>query len=109
MNNKGQTLVVFVLLLPFLFLVFAYLFDKCYITYQQRNQNEIGKILCKQIEKTENIESIQELAYENDRKLEKIEYHPTKREIILEKRISSIFGRTIKQEYLVKTITKCKN
>ena len=46
MNNKGQVLVLFILLLPVLFILFAYAIDKCYLLYQENSQKNIGNIVC---------------------------------------------------------------
>lgn len=111
MNNKGQVLVMFLLLLPVLLLLFAYVIDKCYLLYQENSQKNIGDIVCNYAldsNKTEN--DIKNLALENDPNLKtiKITRKNNQVEIILEKEIDSQFGKIFGiSTYQIKTKTKC--
>jgi len=111
MNNKGQVLVMFLILIPFILILFAYVIDKCYLLYQENSQKNIGNIVCEYALNSENLESdIKQLALENDSKLEKIKVTRNNNEITitLEKNIDSILGRLLgKSTYKINTKTKC--
>lgn len=111
MNNKGQVLVTFLLMLPVVLILFMYLIDKCYLLYEKNNQINIGDIVCSYMldsNKTDN--DIKQLALENDSKLEKIKITRNNKQavITLEKEINSIFGNILGiSTYKINTKTKC--
>ena len=43
MNKKGQALVMFVMLLPIILMLFAYVFDSAYIVLEENKLNDIAK------------------------------------------------------------------
>ncbi len=92
MNHKGQTLVAFVLLLPILFLFFAYFIEQSKIVQEKIHLNEILAI----ISSTEE-EKIREILYENDEKIELVSYQNQdgKIKITVQKEIESFFGKII--------------
>lgn len=111
MNNKGQVLVMFLILLPVVLILFAYAIDKCYLLYQQNNQKNTGNIVCSyalNTNKTDN--DIRQLALENDSKLNSIKIIRSDNQavITLEKEIDSIFGKILGlSTYKIKTKTEC--
>lgn len=110
MNNKGQTLVVFIILLPVIMIVFAYVVDKCYLLYQEKNQKKVTSLVCEYALQEKQEENIRQLALENDAKFKKITINRNGEqvEIILEKEISSIFGHVLGlSTYHIKTTIQC--
>ena len=67
MNNKGQTLVIFVLILPIIILGIGFIFIYTYSNYEKNNQKNIINILCKQYKKDNNIDEIIKLGNANDK------------------------------------------
>ncbi len=111
MNNKGQTLVVFIILLPIIIAVLGYLTDKCYLLYQEKRQKETTSIVCQYALNDNNTDSkIKQLALENDQNLSKILIRKLDEqvEITLEKEVPSLFGNLLGiPSYLIKTNVKC--
>lgn len=111
MNNKGQVLVMFLILIPFILILFAYVIDKCYLLYQENIQKNIGSIVCNYALDNKNEENnIKQLALENDSKLEKIKITKKNDKVIitLEKNIDSILGRLLGlSTYKINTKTEC--
>ena len=111
MNNKGQVLVTFLILLPIVLVLFAYIVDKCYLLYQENSQKNIGNIVCDYALDTKNADNnIKQLALENDSKLENIKIirNDTQAVITLEKEIDSLSGRLLGiSTYEIRTKTKC--
>ena len=111
MNNKGQVLVMFLILLPFVLVLFFYVIDKCYLLYQQNSQKNIGEIVCSYaLDNSKNNDNVKQLALENDSKLEKIKISRSDDQVIitLGKEINSIFGKVLGiSTYKINTKTKC--
>ena len=111
MNNRGQVFVLFILLLPVLFILFAYVIDKCYLLYQENSQKDIGNIVCSYLTDTNKTDNdIKQLALENDSKLENIKIIRSDKQVTvtLEKKIDSLFGKLFGiSKYEIKTKTKC--
>ena len=51
MNNKGQTLVLFVVLLPVILILLAFVFDTAYMSMESNRLNDIAKTSVKYIVK----------------------------------------------------------
>ena len=111
MNNKGQALITFVILLPVVLILFFYLIDKCYLLYSENSQKNIGNIVCNYALDINNVDdNIKQLALENDSKLENIKIIRRNNQvtIILEKNINSMFGNLLNiDKYTIRTKTKC--
>ena len=43
MNNKGQSLTIFIIIIPIIFTVFAFTIDYAYIIYNQQKYENISK------------------------------------------------------------------
>jgi Flp pilus assembly protein TadG len=107
MNNKGQVLVIFVVLIPIILTLVAYVFDKCYLLYENKKLSDIANIVCDYSTTSSNKESVYQLALENDSEISKVELDNDN--LILEKNVNSIFGKVIGiSEYLVKIEKECK-
>ncbi len=66
MNNKGQTLVIFVIMLPIIVLGIVYVFLKVYSTYEKKKQENITNIICEKYKKNNDINKLIELGTKND-------------------------------------------
>ena len=106
MNNKGQVLVVFVLIIPLLLLLATYLVDNIYILYNTNKLNELDYLILKDAKEMElTKQEIEDYIYKNDPDIiiKSIDITPNKIEIVLNKEIKSIFGFIIgKDKYLLK-------
>lgn len=116
MNNKGQVLVVFILIIPLLLLLGAYIVDTSYISYHTNKLNGINSLIINDAkEKNLTITEIEEYVSINDKdiEIEVLEVTSTKIEISLKKEIKSLFGNIIgKKSYIltsVKTINITNN
>ena len=112
MNNKGQTLVLFVILLPILCLFIGYVVEKCDLLYQEKNLQEIAETVCKYaLNKDNKEERIKQQALENDNNIQKIDiiYGEFQEEvtIVLEKEKKSIFHIIGKDSYIIKSTVEC--
>lgn len=111
MNNKGQTLVVFIILLPFVFLLFGFILDKCYLLYREKELKDIADIVCNYALNENKTETeIKQLALENDKDIEtiKITRSDSKAEIILDKKQKSMFSKLMgKDSYQIRVKISC--
>lgn len=111
MNNKGQTLVIFIILLPFICILFGYIFDSCYVMYQKKELKNIATIVCQYaLNDNKPEDEIRQLALENDKDIENIKITKTDNEakIVLEKSQKSIFSKLLgKDYYFIKANTSC--
>lgn len=110
MNNKGQVLVLFVLLIPVLLMLGAYIVDTSYISYHKNRLDGINQMVIKDSKEQELTKNeIEEYIKKNDDsiEIESINIANTKIEITLKKEIKSLFGIIIgKKNYkLVSTKT----
>ncbi len=102
MNNRGQVLIIFVLLIPLLILFLAFVVDNLYIAYHMSKLTQINNLVLKDAVRMElTTDEIEDYIYQNDQEitiklLVKTDNHIA---ITLEKRIKSIFGRIIGEEY----------
>lgn len=102
MNNKGQALIFFVLILPLLLLLAAYIVDNTYIAYNTNKLNQINKLIVKDavINKMTK-EEIKEYVEKNDKDI-KIDFmfvSSDKVELTLKKEIKSLFGSIIGKDH----------
>ena len=58
MNNKGQSLTIFIIIIPIIFAVFAFTFDYAYIIYNQQRNENISKNIIEQTTELEEIKSL---------------------------------------------------
>ena len=112
MNNKGQVLVTFIILLPLVCILFGYVLDQCYLLYQQKELKDIADVVCKYaLNEKKSAAEIKQLALENDKEIEKIAM--TRKDnyvqLILEKKEKSLFSRLVgKDSYQIKVEMTCK-
>jgi len=95
MDNKGQVLVIFILIIPIVLLVFAYVIDTSHIGYENVKLERINRTVIKDasLEKLTD-EQIREYIYKNDSKIiiNSIEIKEQQIEITLSKNIKSLFA-----------------
>lgn len=94
MNNKGQTLVLFVALLPFVFILFVFVFDLAFIASQKTKLDSVANsALSNIIVKNKDIEKVKEIIVKNDNeiKITKIDLDS----VCLKKSVSPVFGHVI--------------
>lgn len=92
MNNKGQTLVLFIALLPFLFILFVFSFDISKLYSEKTKLNNIAEVSLKYtLVDKKNINTVKNNIQKNDKDIKIIVL--TTNSICLEKKESPIFGR----------------
>lgn len=95
LNNKGQSLVIFVIVLPILLLFISYVFDVITINYERNRLNNIA-VQIKDNVNTLTDDEIVILVNKNDKE---IDVDIKENEIKLSKNIKGIFNKITKQEY----------
>ncbi len=94
MNNKGQTLVLFVALIPVMLILFAFIFDSSYIARKNSELEGIAKSSLRNVMENNNSwNEIKKVIKKNDKNIEIIEM--TDNEIHLTNKIEPIFGKII--------------
>ncbi len=97
LNNKGQSIVVFALVLPFLLLMVAYVYDVVSMNYYKSKVNGIARVI-----KDNNGVQACLIAQKND---SDIICEENTNSIILKKRVKAIFGRISKRDYYEINVT----
>jgi len=109
MNNKGQVLVLFVLIIPFLLLLGVYIVDMCYISYHNNQLNNINTLVINDaIELGLNENEIKEYINKNDPslKIKQLEVTSSTIKMTLTKEVKSIFGTVIGKRNYALTSSK---
>ena len=111
MNNKGQTLVVFIMLLPFMCLLIGFIIDKCYLLYREKELKDIASIVCEYaLDESKMDNEIKQLALENDKNIKNIQIirKDNNTNITLSKNQKSMFSKLIgKDFYKIKVEISC--
>lgn len=109
MNRKGQVLVMFVILLPFILMLGAFIFDKLYILHYEKELKNTAGIACRYALTEEREEEIKKLVYKNDIDISEISIDREKGITIgLVKDIDGVFGKIIGfDSYKIKTKISC--
>lgn len=94
LNNKAQTLVIFVLLLPIIILFLVYIVDIVNINYEKIKLDNISNMILEEMETDKDLD-ICLLAEKNDSDIE----CEVNEEIVLKKRIKSLFSNFTKNEF----------
>ena len=100
LNNKGQTLIIFVFLIPVLVFVFAFVVDYGNVLYHQNKLNSINKtalIYIKNHKEDYNVDKVRNLVTRNDNSIiiDKCEENSKKFTLVLKKQVKSNFGNII--------------
>ena len=93
MNNKGQSLVFIVLLIPFILIIISFAVDVSYIYKENSRLNSIANEAITYIEKGKDISAVRNLILSNDNDIEIKNINEN--EVYIEKDIKSIFGSII--------------
>ena len=113
MNNKGQTLVIFVILLPLFLTLCAFVIDVGLMTYENVKLKNTTKTILNSVASKNKIteENIINLYKENDINIENINIQIDNEKIIIENDyyIDSLFGKILRiKEYEIKVVAKMK-
>ena len=95
MNNKGQVLILFVLIIPILLLGAVYIIDNTYLAYNKNKLNQINDLVIKDAAiRNMGVDEIKDYINKNDKDIE-VEFILVSAEevqINLKKEVSSYFG-----------------
>lgn len=107
MNKKGQTLVFFIVFIPFILMLASYVIDLGYIQSEKIKLNDITKIVIKELYKKDySTNQIKQLYQKNDIKLQKvaIKKEEDKIKVSASYEVESIFGKLVGiKKYPIKT------
>lgn len=101
MNNKGQTLVIFIVFLPLLLIILASIVDIGFVYYEKNKLDNLNIMVIdygiSHLDDDKLTEKIENLIKKNDKKikLKSIELESNKLELTLSKKIKSTFGKII--------------
>lgn len=100
MNNKGQTLVLFVVMLPIILLGVCFFIDTGLIIYEQNRLEKLASEVVHYEEQLDDASKIETLIKKNDKN---ITIEVKDKTFLLEKNVKSIFGQVIgMKEYHLK-------
>lgn len=103
MNNKGQTLVIFVMLLPLFLCLLAYITDTSYLFYEKNKLDDVNKMVInyKMNHIEANKEKVKNYIMKNGEtiKIEKMDMNDKSVTIKLSKKVKSIFGSIVGKNY----------
>ncbi len=100
-NNKGQVLVLFVLMVPLIIFIIAYFLENMFISNEKQKLDNINQMLLEySYENKENVglyDAILNLALKNDKEIiiESFDINTDYIEITLSKDMDSMFGKII--------------
>ena len=111
MNNKGQVLVLFVILLPVILLLLLITIEVGNIYLDKsKNQNIIKDIIRENLKETPNTEKINTLIDNNIKDIEEKTVFTSENELRMNiKQNKKLFGRKLKIEYKIKGIKENEN
>lgn len=95
MNKKGQSLVLFIALLPIVIMLFAFVFDNALISIEKRKLNTIANSSIDYMEKGISIDNISKYVKDNDENIKIKKIDKDDKEIELEVVIDSYFGKIL--------------
>lgn len=97
MNNKGQTLIIFVILIPLILIVFAFIVDTGMMLHEKQKAESVVDLVLKDAMAKKNTNRIKEFLEKNDIPTEKVQIIDQENTIKLqiEYSISSIFGKLV--------------
>lgn len=109
-NNKGQVLVTFVLLLPFIILIITYLTSQGLILYEKNNLDNFASTICNY----QNLDTkkLEKIILTNDENIKDIKIERENNQlktIVLSKEYQTIFSKLINHnKYNIKIKKECK-
>lgn len=96
-NNKGQSIVIFVLVLPLLILFISYVYDISNVQYEKNKLNSVANLV-----KDSKADDKCSIAIMNDKDIKCV---PTENKVTISKKIKSIFGRILNKNYYDISVT----
>lgn len=94
MNNKGQSLVIFIIIIPVIFIVFSFLYDYAYIINSQNKYENVTRTI---LNSTLEEDKIIDLYKQNGYKVNNFKYKAENDKIYIQNsyKIKSIFGKIV--------------
>ena len=97
MNNKGQVLTLFVLLLPILMILFAFIFDSSYIVRENSKLDDIAYTSLEYLNSSKDLETVKEYILKNNKDIEIVTMTNEKIDLIY--KLKPIFGKVVGCDY----------
>lgn len=94
MNNKGQSLVIFIIIIPVIFIVFSFLYDYAYIINSQNKYKNVTRTI---LNSTLEEDKIVDLYKQNGYKVDDFKYKKENDKVYIQNsyKIKSVFGNII--------------
>lgn len=94
MNNKGQSLVIFIIIIPVIFIVFSFLYDYAYIINSQNKYENVTRTI---LNSTLEEDKIIDLYKQNGYKVDDFKYKKENDKIYIQNsyKIKSVFGNIV--------------
>ena len=104
MNKKGQTLVLFVILMPVIIALFAYVFDISITINEKIKLNNIKNVAEKYLKEEKSEEEVKKLIKKNNKNIKINKIDSNTKEVELEITTESFFGKALGiKSYRIKT------
>ena len=94
MNNKGQSLVIFIIIIPVIFIVFSFLYDYAYIINSQNKYENVTRTI---LNSTLEEDKIVDLYKQNGYKVEDFKHKKENDKVYIQNsyKIKSVFGNIV--------------
>lgn len=94
MNNKGQSLVIFIIIIPVIFIVFSFLYDYAYIINGQNKYENVTRTI---LNSTLEEDKIVDLYKQNGYKVDDFKYKKENDKVYIQNsyKIKSVFGNIV--------------
>lgn len=94
MNNKGQSLVIFIIIIPVIFIVFSFLYDYAYIINSQNKYENVTRTI---LNSTLEEDKIVDLYKQNGYKVDNFNYKKENDKVYIQNsyKIKSVFGNIV--------------
>ena len=94
MNNKGQSLVIFIIIIPVIFIVFSFLYDYAYIINSQNKYENVTRTI---LNSTLEEDKIVDLYKQNGYKVDYFKYKKENDKVYIQNsyKIKSVFGNIV--------------
>ena len=94
MNNKGQSLVIFIIIIPVIFIVFSFLYDYAYIINSQNKYENVTRTI---LNSTLEEDKIVDLYKQNYYKVDDFKYKKENDKVYIQNsyKIKSVFGNIV--------------
>ena len=94
MNNKGQSLVIFIIIIPVIFIVFSFLYDYAYIINSQNKYENVTRTI---LNSTLEEDKIVDLYKKNGYKVDDFKYKKENDKVQVQNsyKIKSVFGNIV--------------